>query len=143
MDECYSLGELIEMLSYSMEQHETQVISGSEFSALTMSQIHYLDMIYHLQSPTLSDLARRMKVSKPTVTVTVETLGRKDYVRKVRSQEDKRILNVHLTARGRAIAELHDRIHRGYADRIAAVLDPMDLDSLREVLNKALTRLDS
>ncbi len=143
MNEPYNLGELIEMLSYSMEQHETQVIAGSEFSALTMSQIHYLDMIHHLQKPTLSDLARRMKVSKPTVTVAVETLGRKGYVRKVRSLEDKRIFNVHLTARGEAIAELHDQIHRGYADRIAAVLDSMDLASLREVLNKALTRLDA
>jgi DNA-binding MarR family transcriptional regulator len=142
MNEPYNLGELIEMLSYSMEQHETQVIAGSEFSALTMSQIHYLDMIHHLQKPTLSDLARRMKVSKPTVTVAVETLGRKGYVRKVRSLEDKRILNVHLTARGETIAELHDQIHRGYADRIDAVLDSTDLASLSEVLNKVLTRLD-
>jgi DNA-binding MarR family transcriptional regulator len=142
MKEPYSLAELIEMLSYSMEQHETRVIAGSEFSGLTMSQIHYLDMIHHLRGPTLSGLARRLQVSKPTVTVAVETLVGKGYVRKVRSQQDKRILNVHLTARGRTIAELHDRIHRGYAEKIAAVLDEQALDSLRSLLQRVLTRLE-
>jgi DNA-binding MarR family transcriptional regulator len=141
VNESYGLAELIEMLSYSMEQHETQVIAASEFSALTMSQIHYLDMIYHLQEPTLSDLARRLGVSKPTVTVAVDALERKGYVRKVRSLEDKRVLHVMLTARGKASAELHESIHRGYAGKIAAGLEPGELDSLRELLSKALTSL--
>jgi DNA-binding MarR family transcriptional regulator len=141
MTEPHSLAELVEMLSYSMEQHETQVLAGSEFYALTMSRIHYLDMIYHLQGPTLSDLARRLQVSKPTVTVAVDNLERRGYVRKLRSQEDKRVLNVLLTERGRTIAELHDRIHHGYAERIAAVLSGDDLERLRDLLGKVLSRL--
>ena len=63
-----TLQKLIEMLSQSMEQNEQKVIEQSEFASLTMSKIHYLDTISHLERPTISQLAKKLGVSKPSVT---------------------------------------------------------------------------
>jgi len=134
-----SLADLIEQLSYSMEQHETKVIAASRFSSLTAAQIHCLDMISHPEEgPTFSELAERLSVSKPSVTVAVEKLETQGYLRKVQSTEDKRSFNIYLTDEGKMISKLHDDIHRGYAESIERALTQPEVKNLKRLLSKAL-----
>ncbi len=138
----YTLEEIIEKLSQSMEMHETRVTARSEFSALSPSQIHYLDTILHLGSPTLSDLARALRLSKPSITVIIDKLHAAGYVEKVRSDADRRTSHVHLTKKGRRIAKLHDDIHRGYARYFRRALSGRELEELLSLLGKVVAELE-
>ena len=60
--------ECIKKLSQSMERYETEAFSNSPLSNLTPTQVHYLDAIFHLKDPKVSELASYLNVSKPTVT---------------------------------------------------------------------------
>jgi len=131
-----TLAEIIEQFSHDIEQHEQKIVKQSVFAGLTTSQIHYLDAICHLQNPTLSELAEKQKVSKPTATVAVEKLSQLGLVNKVQSDSDRRVLHLHLTKQGEKISELHDAIHTGFAERIQKKLTKTEVTLLIVLLNK-------
>jgi DNA-binding MarR family transcriptional regulator len=138
----YSLAELIERLSQSMQDHEDSVTKKSEFANLSVTQIHYLDAIRHFdEPPMISHLAKYLKVAKPTVTNAIERLEQEGYVRKVPSSEDRRMWYVHLTTKGLRISDLHDQIHLGYAKNFEKALNSDELDRLVALLNKVIQPL--
>ena len=141
MKKPYTLPQIIERLSLSMERHETRVIERSAFAALSAAQIHYLDVIHHSGNPTLSELAGKLGITKPSVTAIVGKLHKLGYVRKVLSDSDRRCSHVHLTAKGKKIARLHDDIHEGYAENFRKALSEKELDVLISLLGKVIASM--
>jgi len=137
----YSLAEIIERLSKSMHDHEVSVTARSVFANLSVTQIHYLDAIRHLEIPAISKLAEHLKITKPTATVALERLGREGYIKKVLSLSDRRVSHVHLTAKGLKISDLHDKIHEGYARNFEKALNKKDINQLVVLLNKVISHL--
>lgn len=138
----YTLAEIIERLSKSMQDHEDQITKESVFANLSVTQIHYLDAIRHLQAPpTISELAEIMKVTKPTATNALDRLEHDDYVHKVPSSEDRRVWYVHLTTKGLKISELHDQIHQGYAKLFEKALNKNELEQIVHLLNKVMVHI--
>lgn len=133
--------ELIEKLSHSMEQYETQTFNSSPLKHLTPTQIHYLDAVFHLSGPTVSELAQHLNVSKPTVTFALNKLESLGFVDKIRMDDDRRFFNVRLTKKGEKLARLHDEIHKNYAGHFRQVLDKKDLNTLEQLLGKVLSEL--
>lgn len=137
----YTLAEIIERLSLSMHVHETSVTARSEFAKLSVTQIHYLDAIRHLNTPTISELAKYQKVAKPTATIALEKLERDGYITKVASATDRRVTHVHLTQKGLRISDLHDKVHSGYAENFEKSLNAHELKALVLLLNKVVVDL--
>ena len=137
----YTLAEIIERLSESMQDHEIRVTRQSEFANLSVTQIHYLDSIRHLGNPAIGALAQHLNVTKPTATVAIEKLEQNGYVTKVPSSEDRRVSYVHLTDKGLKISDLHDEIHQGYAQKFEKALDKDELKQLVNLLNKVISHL--
>lgn len=138
----YSLAELIERLSQSMQDHEEGVIRTSEFANLTLTQIHYLDAIRHFDTPpTISQVAENLDIAKPTATNALDRLENDGYVRKVPSADDRRVWFVHLTNKGLRISDLHDLIHQGYAENFEKSLNKEELDILVVLLNKVINHI--
>lgn len=125
-----------------MEQNEQQVIRQSDFASLSMSKIHYLDTISHLEKPTISQLAKELNVSKPSVTLTVESLQNMGYVRKIQSDQDLRMVHIHLTNKGKKIVTLHDAIHKGYAKYFEDALTEKELAMFVRLLNKGVKSME-
>jgi DNA-binding MarR family transcriptional regulator len=138
----YSLAELIERLSQSMQDHEEGVIRTSEFANLTLTQIHYLDAIRHFDTPpTVSQVAESLDIAKPTATNAIDRLENDGYIRKVPSADDRRVWYVHLTTKGLRISDLHDQIHQGYAENFEKSLTKEELDLLVVLLNKVIKHI--
>jgi MarR family transcriptional regulator for hemolysin len=135
----YTLAELLERLSQSMQEHEDRVTQESEFANLTVTQIHYLDTIRHFASPpTISELAEYLKISKPTATNAIERLENEGFIRKVPSSEDRRVWHVFLTTKGLRISDLHDMVHQGYAENFEKALAKEELEQVIALLNKVI-----
>ncbi len=133
--------EIIERLSQSMERYETETLSNTPLMNLTPTQVHYLDAIFHLESPTISDLASHLNVSKPTVTFAINNMEKLGYVKKSQSEEDRRFFSIHLTSMGKKLAKLHDDIHKNYAEIFKHVLDKHELKTLENLLTKVLSEI--
>ena len=133
-----NIEEIIEKLSQSMERYETEAFSNSPLSNLTPTQVHYLDAIFHLKDPKVSELASYLNVSKPTVTFALNKMEKQGFVSKTQSDEDRRFFSIHLTSKGKELAKLHDEIHKNFADFFKQVLDEKELKALETLLGKVL-----
>ena len=136
-----NIEEIIEKLSQSMERYETETFENSPLSNLTPTQIHYLDAIFHLEDPKVSELASHLNVSKPTVTFAVNKMEKQGFVTKTQSDDDRRFFSIHLTSKGKELAKLHDEIHKSYSDFFKQMLDEKELKTLESLLSKVLKEL--
>ena len=135
------LKNIIEILTQKMEENEVAVIESSVLSQLTRKQIYYLDIISQMKNPTAGELAKAYKVSKPSVTAIIEKLSTAGYIDKVKSDEDRRSLHVHLTKKGGKIAELHDKIHQNICDYIEEALNKEEKKLFGKYLRKLAEKL--
>lgn len=135
-----SLGKMIEILTHRIEEYERRIIEKSDLSNLSPRQLYYLDEIYHLKQPTLTELAEKIDVSKPSATALVYKLERSGYIKKIRSLEDKRSFHILLTDKGEKLAALHDGIHYKFAEMIESNLSDDENQVLLDILKKVIEK---
>ena len=75
-------------------------------TGLTHAQWVPLLKIYLEEASTVAELARETQVDVGAMTRTLDRLEMKGLVRRVRSSEDRRVVNVELTDEGRATAKM-------------------------------------
>lgn len=97
---------------------------------VTVTEMHILDAIGEEGSHTVTALADASMVTVSTMTIAINRLEKKALVERIRDQEDRRVVRVVLTERGRTIAYAHQRFHRRMARAVAEHLTPDELDAL-------------
>lgn len=137
----HSLVELIEIITRLIGDWEMKFIQKYAEEGFTVRQIEYIDVINKLGNPNLGEIARALKLSKPSVTAIVDRLAGKGYIQKFQSDEDRRSFHVHLSAKGRKLVEMHNETHERIAELFSSHLDSKDLKSLVALLNKVLSRV--
>ena len=134
MDEQQILERSIELISRLMGVLETEAFEQEGFSDLSMRQLLYVETIARLENPTFSELAEALSVSKPSVTALVHKLIRMGYLKKIQSQEDRRVYHINLAEKGLRFTEMHANVHRLMAERLTARLDGEQISQLAALL---------
>ena len=132
------LEEIIAKVSAYMGRMEEEAKEQYNFKELTLTQMHYLEMICELENPNLTELAAAMKLTKPTITVLVDKLIEKELVYKVQSDADRRSTHLHLTERGKLINQMHEYAHRRMAEEIEKKIDTNEISQLTRLLEKIM-----
>lgn len=109
---------------------------------LTEPQFGALECLGHLGAMTIGDLCRKQLVSGGNMTVVVDNLEKDGLVERIRPREDRRIVRVRLTRKGKRL--FHDIFakHAEHVARIASVLtdeEQEQLAALAKKLGRALT----
>ena len=130
------LTEAIIYFSDLVENILSDTISHSEFEDLTPQQLRCMQVIVKLKNPSLTDLANELNITKPTVTVLVDKLVNKEYVKRIQSNKDRRTTYLHVELKGRKIERLRKIAHDRMADRISAVLNETETAIFMELLKK-------
>jgi DNA-binding MarR family transcriptional regulator len=94
-------------------------------------QASILDHLDEAEPTALVDLARHMGVTVSTMSLNVERLVRRGYVRRTRDAEDRRRLRLLLTASGLRLREASSVLEPA---RVGAMLDELDADELARAL---------
>lgn len=134
--EMKKLEEMMAKMSAYMSRKEEEAKEQYNFRELTLTQMHYLEMISELENPNLTELAIAMKLTKPTITVLVDKLIEKELVYKVQSDADRRSTHLHLTERGKLINQMHEYAHRRMAEEMEMKLDQVEIAELTKLLEK-------
>jgi len=132
------LEDIIAKLSAYIGRMEEEAKEQYNFKELTLTQMHYLEMISALENPNLTELAAAMKLTKPTITVLVDKLIEKELVYKVQSDADRRSTHLHLSERGKLINHMHEYAHRRIAEQIEKKIDADELAQLTALLGKII-----
>jgi len=131
-----ALPEIVEVITRTLAQLQAVVLREGEFTELSLRQISCLDLILRLEEPTPSDLARELGITKPSVSALVARLLTAGFVRKEQSHRDARSFHLHLTEKGVALMDAHQRSHAAIAQHLLARLDAREQEQLVALLTK-------
>ena len=91
-----------------VEEHE---LRKSMFRDLTIKEMHAIDAITMYNHQTVSQVAQKLHVSPGTMTATADRLVKKGYVERYRDEEDRRVIRLGLTHKGRVLFRAHRAFH--------------------------------
>ena len=106
---------------------------------LSMNEVHVIEAIQKTEEPTMSHIAKRLRVTVGTLTTAINRLVDKGYVERKREKADKRKVIVSITTQAYEVLVIHDKFHD---EMIEAVVEDLKLDE-NEVLISALTNISS
>lgn len=128
-------------IGFLMFRTETDIIASIESQALRPLGLTHASFvllmtlwIYGPSEPRL--LARVQRVSRPTIVSNLNTLERAGLVRRVRSEIDRRLVTVELTAAGRRTVEKAQKRVHDLESRIAGALTKDEQRTLARLLRK-------
>lgn len=110
---------------------------------VTFAQMRVLWVLETTDARTLGEVAARLGISRPSATEVVDRLSRGGYLKRERSAEDRREVNLQLTARGRSMMDEFSRKRRERFDKLLTVIsrrDVADMVASLERLNRILEK---
>ena len=137
MDTYATLNDALVKLFRDVMDLEEQVIITEEFQDITNNDMHVIQAIGTGEPKNMSMIAKELSVTVGTLTIAMNSLVKKGYATRERSEQDRRVVFIHLTLKGRKAYHHHAEFHRKMTD---AVLDVLD-ENEALVLAKALDRL--
>lgn len=133
-----SLQDIITQFSTKVSNIVDEAMSEFDFEGLSYQQLHYLWTIYRMKNPSISELAKELKLTKSTVTVLVDKLVEKNYIRKVQSDEDRRFLHLHINEKGLKISSVFNVASGRLLDNLKHRLNESELEILIILLRKVV-----
>lgn len=115
---------------YGINRIEDQELKKSRFRDLTPKEMHAVDAITMYKHLTTSEVARKLHLSRATMTATVDRLVRKGYAERFRDQEDRRIVRLKLTHRGRLLCRAYHAYHNMMVKSFLQNLDETELQTV-------------
>ncbi|WP_283674546.1 MarR family winged helix-turn-helix transcriptional regulator [Butyricicoccus sp. Marseille-Q5471] len=140
LEECLFLGAgKLEKLyhRYFCEEFADYRFTANEIAALVFLVRH------ERAKDTATDIAQECGISKALVTRGVSALCKRGFVSAVRDEHDRRVVHLHLTESGKAIAEKLDENRKYIAARLEQGIAPEDLACMAQVIETMQRNLDS
>ena len=132
------LNEVLVRLFRNINVIEERAICTGEYKDVTANDMHVIEAIDMEEARNMTSVARSLGVTTGTLTIAVNSLVKKGYVERARSEEDRRVVLVSLSEKGKR-AYLH---HRQFHEQmIEAIVEELSEEE-QAVLEKALVKLD-
>lgn len=134
-----SINILLVSLFNSVLDTEAKAIITKEYSDITENDMHIIEAIGISEPKKVSEVAKSLNVTPGTMTVNIDNLEKKGYVTRARSENDKRVVFLSLTEKGRKAFFHHRDFHKKMIKSAVANLS----DDEREALIRCLTKLNN
>ncbi len=126
---------LVDLFNDILAIEENEIRKG-EFSDVSMRDFHIIEQMARLGRTNMSVLAKKVRVTKGTLTVAIDHLVRKGYVERDRRTSDRRVVEVWLTQKAEQAELIHAAFHDGMIEAVMDVLDQQELEVLESALGK-------
>mgnify|MGYP000527397500 FL=1 len=131
------LHDILVKLFQEVLEIESKALITSEFKDISVNDMHIIEAIGEKEPKNMSSVAKIMSVTVGTLTIAINSLVKKGYVHRERSEEDRRVVLISLTEKGRKANAHHMKFHDGM---IQAVLKDLD-EEQQKILVKSLLNL--
>jgi MarR family 2-MHQ and catechol resistance regulon transcriptional repressor len=103
---------------------------------LTQAQFAVLEVIYHKGPLPLCSIGEKLLVTSGNITYVADQLEKAGYLRRQRSEQDRRVVLAHLTSKGQQLIEKRFPGHARCIERAAAALTAREQQQLAGLLKK-------
>lgn len=129
---------LVDLFHEIIDIEEKFIRKDKKYSKMTTNDMHVIEAIGLGEGKKMSTVAKALNVTLGTLTISVNSLVKKGYVDRVRSEKDRRVVLVSLTKAGVQAYKHHEKFH---AEMIQNIVDHLETEE-QEVLQKALDKLN-
>lgn len=126
------INELLVDIFNDILKVEHKAIDSFSGSQLTMSEMHILEAVGKNADQQMSEIAKRLRITLPTLTVSVQRLEEKGYISRQRFGDDRRKVSVTLTDRGQQAYRHHEAFHDRMVEALFADLNIDQMPVLME-----------
>lgn len=130
------INDLLVQLFNDVLQIEEQSLKEGVLSDISITEIHTIEAIGMYSERTMSEVAQKLKITVSTLTTAVNKLIKKGYVERKRIEEDRRVVLIKLTKRGKLAFRLHQRFHGEMINNAIQGLSASEEEILISSLNK-------
>ncbi|MGX5377279.1 MarR family winged helix-turn-helix transcriptional regulator [Ligilactobacillus sp. LYQ135] len=109
---------------------EEKELKKSSFKDLSIKEVHAIKAITMYSHQTASEVAKKLHLTPGTLTTTVDRLVRKNYVRRIPASDDRRVIRLGLTPKGRLVYRAHEAFHRKMVKSFLMDLDQGEVDTI-------------
>ncbi|MBO5461382.1 MAG: MarR family transcriptional regulator [Ruminococcus sp.] len=135
MDAYKIINDLLVNLFNDILDIEKNALIKGEFENITVNDMHIMRTIGIGEGKNMSSIARELNITVGSLTTSMNSLVKKKYVVRERSEEDRRIVNIRLTEKGERAFHHHAEFHKKLVDAVVEYVDEDDLPGLAKCLN--------
>lgn len=117
---------------------EQNALRDGKFYDVSITEVHTVEAIGMYEAKTMSEAARTLDITVGTLSVAINNLVKKGYVKRVRSQTDRRVVYIRLTKKGRLLYRVHEQFHK---NMVLATIEGLQKEE-EEALKGALVKLN-
>jgi len=132
-----TLNDILVVLFNEIMDIEGKAIITGEFRDISNNDMHIIEAVGTGEPKNMSTIAKSLAVTVGTLTTTMNSLVRKGYAIRQRCEEDRRVVYMSLTDKGKRAFLHHQAFHQ---EMIEAVMKGMG-DEEEKVLIGSLNRL--
>ena len=134
MDPHDTINDILVNLFNEILKLEEEAIITDEFKDITNNDMHIIEAVGLSGENTMSVVAKKLGITAGSLTTSVNSLVNKKYVTRMRSEEDRRVVFLQLTAKGKRAYEHHREYHRQMTDAVINKLDENEVPVLIKTL---------
>ena len=116
-------------------QLEKSALTAGEFKDLTYNDMHIIEAIGLSGGNTMSVVAKKLGITAGSLTTAINSLVNKKYVVRKRSEEDRRVVFIGLTQKGKRAFSHHQEYHKKMTEAVLENLDEKEIPILIKTLN--------
>ncbi|WP_394924764.1 MarR family winged helix-turn-helix transcriptional regulator [uncultured Robinsoniella sp.] len=127
---------LVNLFNDIMAIEEKAIITG-EFKDISNNDMHIIEAIGEKDTKNMSTVAKALSVTMGTLTIAINSLVKKGYVDRIRSEKDRRVVLISLSEKGMRAYNHHRQFHE---QMVKATIKGLTKDEMK-VLGQALSNL--
>ena len=109
---------------------EARAIITPEFKDITNNDMHVIEAVGIGDPRNMSAVAKLLSITVGTLTIAVNNLVKKGYIERVRSKEDRHVVLVSLTEKGKKAYQHHKRFHEEMVQSLLKGLSDQEISTL-------------
>ena len=112
---------------------EERAIITEEYKDITNNDMHVLQAV-GVSGNNMTSIARKLNITVGSLTTAMNSLVKKHYVERSRSEKDRRVVHVSLTAKGRSAYNHHREFHEQMTEAVLQHLNGQEVEVLAQAL---------
>ena len=113
---------------------EESELKKSQFNDLSITEMHTIEAIGMYKKISSSEVAKELSITVGTLTVAINNLVKKGYVERLRSEDDRRVVKLGLTKKGKLLFRVHQHFHREMVKNILKGMEQEEEQALLRAL---------
>lgn len=123
MDTYETLNSALVMLFNDILDLEQQFINKREYKDITQNDMHVIAAIGIDAPKNMSTIAKELSVTVGTLTIAMNSLVKKGYVKRERGEVDRRVVYISLSEKGQFAYHDHEDFHRQMIEGVLSQLE--------------------